>query len=298
MSVGYIGLGDMGGALARRLHLSHPVTAYDLDRAHLEQMVACGAKAATGPRDLAASCDTVFLCLPTSEHVRQVVFGAEGLAAGLRPGSMIVDQTTGDPTETRKMAAELAARDIAFVDAPVSGGSQGATAGTISIMVGADAELLGRVRPFLDAISSNVFHAGDVGAGHVMKLINNMISGTQRLLSLEGLALAAKNGIDPAKAAEILSAGGARNAFLAESVPRLLTGNFGAGLTLGLMHKDLRLACQLGADSGMALMYGSLTREFYQLCIGQVGAGERVDTSATAIERLAGATIVPRPPRP
>lgn len=293
MSVGYIGLGDMGGALARRLHLTHPLVSYDLNRGNLEQMTACGAKAAMGLADLAASCDVIFLCLPTSQHVREVIFGTDGLATALRPGTLIIDQTTGDPTETRRMAAELAARDIGLVDAPVSGGAQGATAGTISIMVGASAELLDRARPFLDAISSNVFHAGDVGAGHVMKLINNLISGTQRLLSLEGLALAARNGIDPAKAAEILSVGGARNAFLAESVPRLLTGNFGTGLTLGLMHKDLRLACQLGADSGMALLYGSLTREFYQLCIGQVGAGERVDRSATAIERLAGTTIVP-----
>lgn len=292
MSVGYIGLGDMGGALAKRLNLTHPLVVYDLNTENLERMVACGATAAAGLSDLAASCDIVFLCLPTSEHVRRVVFGEDGLAASLRPGAMIIDQTTGDPTETRKMAAELAARNIALVDAPVSGGAQGAAAGTISIMVGASAELLDRARPFLAAISSNVFHAGDVGAGHVMKLINNMISGTQRLLSLEGLALAAKNGIAPAKAAEILSVGGARNTFLAESVPRLLTGNFGTGLTLGLMHKDLRLACQLGADSGMALLYGSLTREFYQLCIGQVGAGERVDTSALAIERLAGTTIV------
>lgn len=294
MSVGYIGLGDMGGALAKRLHLTHPLVAYDLNRINLEQLVASGAKAANGLPDLAASCDVIFLCLPTSEHVQQVIFGADGLATALRQGTMIIDQTTGDPTQTRKMAAELSTRGIALVDAPVSGGAQGATAGTISIMVGASAELLDRARPFLDAISSNVFHAGDVGAGHVMKLINNMISGTQRLLSLEGLALAARNGIDPAKATEILSAGGARNAFLAESAPRLLNGNFGTGLTLGLMHKDLRLACQLGADSGMALLYGSLTREFYQLCIGQVGAGERVDRSATAMEKLARTIIIPK----
>lgn len=293
MSVGYIGLGDMGGALARRLHLSHPLVAYDLNLANLDQLVACGARAATGLPDMAASCEVIFLCLPTSQHVRSVIFGADGLATALRPGTVIIDQTTGDPIETRKMASELAAREVALVDAPVSGGAKGATAGTISIMVGASEELLDRARPFLDAISRNVFHAGDIGAGHVMKLVNNMISGTQRLLSLEGLALAAKNGIDPAKAVEILSVGGARNAFLAESAPRLLTGNFGTGLTLELMHKDLRLACQLGADSGMALLYGSLTREFYQLCIGQVGAGERVDRSAVAMERLAGTTIVP-----
>ena len=155
----------------------------------------------------------ILLCLPRSDDVRAAIFGADGLIEGLRPGALIVDQTTGNPYATRVMAAELAARQVALIDAPVSGGTQGAEAGTISIMVGASAAQYARVQPVLAAISSNLFHAGDVGAGQVMKLVNNLLSGAQRLLTIEAMALAVKNGIDPERACAILLAGGARNSF-------------------------------------------------------------------------------------
>ena len=294
MNIGYIGLGSMGGALARRLQLTHTLTVYDLDAAAVARLVEKGARAASTLRGLASSCDTILLCLPTSSHVRTAIFGPDGLAAGLRRGTLLVDQTTGEPQATRAMAAELAASGVSLIDAPVSGGTTGADAGTIAIMIGAAPEELARVRPVLEAISPNLFHAGDVGAGQVMKLVNNHLSGAQRLLSIEAMALAVKNGIDPERACEILLAGGARNSFLERSMaPHLIKGRLNVNFTLGLMHKDMRQACDLGSASGVPLLFGNLAREFYQICIAEQGADAQVTTAALVMDRLAGTHMVP-----
>jgi 3-hydroxyisobutyrate dehydrogenase len=292
--IGYIGLGNMGGALARRLALAGDVQVYDRDPAAVQRMADSGGTARTSAADLAAVVDAVILCMPTSDHVREVIFGAGGVAAAAKPGLFIIDQTSGDPKATRAMGAELSSRGIALVDAPVSGGAKGAEAGTIAIMVGATHEQYAFVQPILSMISQRVFHAGDLGAGHVMKLVNNLLSGAQRLLALEGMALAVKNGVEPEIALEILLAGGARNAYLERIMgAEVLTGRLNVGFTLGLAHKDIRLACQLGSDSGVPTFYASLTRELYQIYINEMGPTAEVDTAALVVDRLAGTRVVP-----
>ncbi|NKC04930.1 NAD(P)-dependent oxidoreductase [Brucella haematophila] len=294
MKVGYIGLGSMGGALAARLLLRHELTVYDQSTTAVERLVEKGAVAAETPAALGASCDVVFLCLPTSAHVREVIFGPVGLSGVLRAGSMIIDQTTGDPDETRRLAKELASVGIELIDAPVSGGIAGAQAGTIAIMVGASEEKFSRAFPLLESISNNVYHAGEIGNGHVIKLVNNLLSMTQRLLSFEAMTLAAKNGVPPEKAVDILIAGGGRNAYLERMMgPRILKGELNVGFTLGLAHKDVRLACQLGVDSGVPMFFGNLTRELYQTFIAEKGPSSQVDTAALIYDRLAGTTVVP-----
>jgi 3-hydroxyisobutyrate dehydrogenase len=294
ISIGYVGLGNMGGALARRLQLSYPLRVYDLSETSVRRLVEAGATPCSTLRDLAASCDVILLCLPTSDYVRTAIFGADGLIGGVRPGTLIVDQCTGDPQATRAMAADLAKQDVVLIDAPVSGGAQGAQAGTISIMVGAAERDYARIQPVLSAISSNLFHAGDVGAGQVMKLVNNVMSGAQRLLTFEAVALATKNGIDPQRACEILLAGGARNVFLEKfMVPHILKGNVSPGFTLGLMHKDVRLACEMGSASGVPMFFGNVAREFLQMCISEKGPESQVHTAALVMDRLAGTHVVP-----
>lgn len=294
MNIGYVGLGNMGGALAARLQLRHPLHVHDLDEAAVRRLAEKGAVPCSTPRELASRCEVILLCLPTSDHVRTAIFGDDGLVRGSASGALIIDQSSGDPSATRAMAADLSRRGIDLVDAPVSGGPDGAEAGTIAIMVGATPERYARAGPVLSAISPNVFHAGGTGAGHVMKLVNNMLSGAQRVLSLEALALAAKNGIEPATACEILSAGGARNAYLQTFVKqRLLTGKLKLGFSLGLMHKDLRLACQLGSESEVPLFLGNAAKEFYQMCISHMGETGNVQSVALVVDRLAGTEIVP-----
>jgi 3-hydroxyisobutyrate dehydrogenase len=212
----------------------------------------------------------------------------------LRRGTVLVDQTTGDPNVTRAMASDLAVRGIDLIDAPVSGGRQGAQAGTIAIMVGASGEQYIRVEPILKAISPNVFHAGGVGNGHVVKLVNNLMSTAQRLLSFEAVTLAVRNGVDPKTAVDILLASGGRNAFLERIMaPRVLAGKLDIGFTLGLAHKDVRLACELGQTSDVPMFFGNLTRDLYRLCIAELGREAQVDTVGLVFDRLAGTQVVP-----
>ena len=294
MQIGYVGLGNMGGALAARLHAAHPLVIYDRYRSACDALASAGAQVADDLPALASRCDVIFLCLPTSDHVREAVFAAGGLMSGLRKGTLIVDQTTGDPHATRAMATELAERGVDLVDAPVSGGRQGAQAGTITIMVGASAEQFRRIEPVFKAISPNVFHAGGVGNGHVVKLANNLLSMATRLLTFESVSLAARNGVDPKTVVDILLASGGRNAYLEKIMaPRVLNGKLNIGFTLGLAHKDVRLACKLGQDSGVPMFFGNIARDLYQVCIAEMGAESQVDTSALVFDRLAGTHMVP-----
>nr|WP_268929338.1 NAD(P)-dependent oxidoreductase [Nocardia coffeae] len=294
MTIGYIGLGTMGGALAERLLLTHPLLVHDRSEAAGARLAALGATP-VDIAELAARSETIMLCLPTSDHVREVLFGEQALADLANPGTVIVDQTSGDPSATREIAAALAARDIHLIDAPVSGGPMRAAAGTIAIMVGAPRERFDALKALFESISPNVFHVGDIGAGHTIKLVNNLISGAQRLLTLEGVALAARNGLEPQVAVRVLAAGGARNAYLDTSLPHVMNGNLDLGFTLALAHKDVRLACQLGSESGLPMFFGNLTRDYLQLCINENGGEARVDTAALYVDRIAGTSIVSPP---
>jgi 3-hydroxyisobutyrate dehydrogenase len=284
----------MGGALARRLQIQQPLLVHDLDITAVRRLVDNGAVACDSLGDLAERCEVIFLCLPTSDHVRSVIFADDGLAASAKPGTVIVDQTSGDPKATRMMAAQLAVGGIELIDAPVSGGPRGAENGTIAIMVGAEPEQYQRIHPVLASISPNVFHAGAVGTGHTMKLVNNLLSCAQRLLTVEAMALAVKGGIDPHKAVEILLAGGGRNAYLERVMgPDIVNGRVAAGFTLGLAHKDVWLACHLGAVSGVPMFFGNLTRELYQSAINAMGRDAKVDSVVPAMERLTDTHIMP-----
>jgi 3-hydroxyisobutyrate dehydrogenase len=294
MTIGYVGLGSMGGALARRLQLAHPLLVHDMSETATQRLEQLGATASPSLQDLAARCDIILLCLPTSAHVRSVIFGANGIASAARRGTLIVDQTTGDPTETRAMAAELVEKGLELIDAPVSGGPQGADAGTIAIMVGASTAQFEHIQPLLHSISLNVFHAGEVGAGHVAKLANNLLSAGQRLLSLEAVALAVKNGLEPHKAVGIIMAGSGRNFYVEKFMSsHILTGKLASGFTVGLLHKDVRLACKLGVDSGVTMLFGNLAREFYQMTMNEMGPDTQVNAVALVIDRLAGTHVVP-----
>lgn len=294
-ALGYVGLGNMGGALAQRLVCQHPLQVYDRNEESVSKLVASGAIACTGLAQMADQCDLILLCLPSSREVREVIFGEGGLAAHLRPGTLIVDQTTGDPQATRAMAAQLAQQDVELIDAPVSGGPRGASAGTIAIMVGANPEQYARIEPLLQTISPNLFHAGDVGAGQVIKLANNMLHHSQRLLTLEAMSLAVKNGVAPAKAVEILLASSGRNYYTEHNLEsRILAGKLASGFTLELLLKDVRLATQLGADSGVPLFFANLVREFYQMCASELGSDAQVNSVALLVDRIAGTQLVPK----
>jgi 3-hydroxyisobutyrate dehydrogenase len=292
--IGYLGLGNMGGPLARRLQQSVPLQVHDLSEAAVERLCALGATPQRNAADLARHCDTILLCLPTTAHVRQAIFGPDGIATTARPGTMILDQTTGDPVASRTIAEELRPRGIEMIDAPVSGGPEGAEAGTIAILVGATETQFARAAPVLRGISPNVIHAGDFGCGYVAKLANNLLFAATRLMTLEAVALAAKNGVAPRRMVEIMMKGSSRNFFMEHAmVPRILSGQLDGGFSLALLHKDVRIATQLGLSSEVPLLLGNLVREFYQLCIAEVGSDAPANAAALVIDRIAGTQIVP-----
>jgi 3-hydroxyisobutyrate dehydrogenase len=294
MAIGYIGVGNMGAPMAKRLIARHELLVHDVNPANVQRMVDAGAAACPDLAEMARRCDVVLLCLPSSAYVRRVILGEGGLAAGAQPGLIIIDQTSGDPGVTRAVAATLAERGVWLMDAPVSGGPEGANAGTIAIMVGGPEEQFAKVRPLLAEISCNLFHTGDVGTAHVAKLANNLISTCNAMVNLEAMALAVKNGLTPEKAHQIFMASSGRNNHLEKIVgPHMITGRLEAGYTLGVPHKDVGLACQLGVESGVPLPIGNLVSAIYDRYAAEIGDGAPGPAIALVMDRLAGTRIVP-----
>ena len=230
----------MGGAIAKRMLLNHEIIVFDLSVKLRTEFANLGATSANTIAEVGKLADVIFLCLPTSNEVREVILGRDGLAASMDAG-IICDMTTGDPVMTKKIAEEMPA-GITLIDAPVSGGPAGATAGTLAIMVGGSDNAVGQAMPALEAVSPNIFRTGDVGTAQVMKLANNMLNATNRLATFEALSLATKNGIDPDLCAEILNKSSGKNYATDITLPKYVLPNDEPvqGFTLGLMHKDIR----------------------------------------------------------
>ena len=294
MRVGFIGLGNMGGPLARRLVQRHQLTVHDRRPEMMQSFIDEGATGAASPAELAANCEIVLTCLPTSAEVREVIFGGGGLLEGLQPGAMVADMTTGDPAQTREMAQALADKGLQMIDAPVSGGPRGANEGTIAIMVGAPDELFQRVRPVLESISSNVLHAGDVGAGHAIKAGNNLLNLVCRLASFEVVSMLVKNGVAPDKAVGVIQKSSGRSYATEITLPdNILSGKMFQGFTLALMRKDSSLALDIGRASDVPMPFGNLAREMLQGAINEHGLEDDMSALALTYERLTGARIRP-----
>ena len=288
MQIGYLGLGDMGGALARRLMISQPLVVFDLNQASLDRFAALGAQIAATPADLARRCDVVMICVPRSSNVHDAIFGHDGLVEGLSLGKIVIDQTSGDPNETRSMAAKLAKSGVRMLDAPVSGGPKGAEAGTIAIMLGGPAGDVEAAMPILNAISPNVTHCGDIGAGQVLKLINNTISTCNRFAMLEGVAMGIRNGLDVAVMQRVLNAGGARSAVTERYLADLVNDAPKVNFTIELMLKDLNLASELAIESGAPLAFGHMARAALEAAGHVVGKRASFDDVSDAVAQQAG----------
>ncbi len=273
MNVGYVGLGSMGGGIVKRmLHNKQQLRVYDLSPERTAEIAKLGGQPSQSLTALAAESDTICLCLPTSEHVRTAIFGDNGLAKGVKPGTIIADMTTGDPLQTKAMAAELAKQGVHLIDAPVSGGPAGAAAGTLAIMVGAPEALYQKIKPLFEKVSPNVYRMGDVGAGQTMKLVNNMLLAGCRALTFEVMALAVKNGLEPKLAGEVLQKSSGRNGTTERSLQATIDGDFPASFALGLMTKDVRLAAQLGRDTGVPMIIGRIVEELHNVAMNNHGA--------------------------
>ncbi|MEL0021771.1 MAG: NAD(P)-dependent oxidoreductase [Rickettsiales bacterium] len=291
MELGYVGLGAMGGALARRLMLSHKLRVLDLNPEAVASFAENGAIPAQDGASLARECDIVLLCLPRSSNVRDAIFGPGGLAEGLTPGKIVVDQTSGDPDQTRAMAAELAEKGITLIDAPVSGGPAGADAGTIAIMAGGPMEAFEKVKPYFESISPNIVHCGDIGNGHVVKLVNNTIAACNRLAMLEAVAMGKKYGLSLETMDAVINKSSGRSGATERGLPALIKGVPSSNFALALMLKDVSLATQLGMNCGAPMLMHNVARGLLQTGLYKCGEDANTDDAIAVIEEMADVKI-------
>lgn len=284
LSIGFIGVGLMGMPMARNLLRSgFPLTVVrHRDPDAPAALAALGAGVVASPSELRNRAEVVILMLPTSREVEEVVLGSGGLADILQPGQVVVDMGTSDPASTRRIAAELATRGIVLIDAPVTGGVKGAEEGTLTIMAGGPAEVVERIRPVLAAVGSVVVHVGEVGAGHVVKLLNNMISLSTTALIAEALVLAERSGVAQSTVLEVLEHGSANSVTLRGVAARLRQKRFEPGFKLALALKDLRLAEALAQATGTRLEVVTAARAVYDRAC-DAGMGDMDVAAITAI---------------
>ena len=288
--IGFIGLGMMGSALAMRLASRAELTVYDLDPARAEPLVAAGGHAASDIGAIAEA-DTIITCLPTSADVKSALAALRS-AGGPAPGALVIDCTSGDPSATRAIAADLALRGIDFADAPVSGGPQAAAAGTIAILVGADDQVFARAEPLLRLISSSVRHVGAVGSGHCVKLLNNALAAGQRLLAFEALTVAVGQGVDPVAFVDAVNVSSGRSYATEVTLPRhLLGGELDQGFSLGLAAKDVSLAVSLVPSPLVAQSIIAEVAGRTAAAARQLGTSADVNRLIEIYEELSGTTV-------
>lgn len=292
VQVGFVGLGIMGRPIARNvLAAGFEVVVYDLIADAVNDLVAAGAVAANSPAEVATASDVVLLCLPDSPDVEAAMTGRQGLLAGARSGQIFVDMSTISPVTARTLAAKAAAQGVILLDAPVSGGQVGAANGTLSIMVGGDADALERVRPVLAAMGKTILHLGESGAGQVAKACNQLVIAVTIEAVAEAMVLASKAGVDPAKVRAALLGGYANSRVLEGHGERFLERNFTAGFRTRLQYKDLNIALDAGRVYGAPMPATALVHQLYGAMMAR-GEGD-LDHSAliTLIEELAGQSI-------
>lgn len=250
MNIGFLGLGAIGMPMAAHLAHRGQLTVYNrTTRRATEFAQRYSAKVARTPREAVAGADVILTCLPTSREVEALLEGPDGMLRGLKRGALFLDCTSGDPAGSRRIAARLADLDVAFADAPVSGGTDGAEAGTLTVMVGGEEQTYRRALPVLSVFGKRIQHLGPVGSGHAMKAVNNALLAVHILALGEGLAALVKAGVSARASVEVLNASSGRS-FVSESlVPaRVLTGQWPRTFRLALLHKDVEIARELLKD--------------------------------------------------
>ena len=291
--LGFVGLGNMGAALAMRL-VGQSLSVFDSDPAKCDAFAGDNVEVAGSLAEIANHSDIIFTCLPTSAVTENVLFGSDGLSPHLSSRHIIVDMTSGDPAQSRDQARRLAESDICFADAPVSGGPRGARDGVIAIMVGGGDPLYKILYPVLSVISCNIFHAGDVGAGHALKAGNNLLNLICRMATFEVVSLLVNAGVAPDKAVDILQKSSGRNYATEITLPdNILSGKMHQGFSMALMQKDAGLALAMAATVQQAMPLGDTALNALQTAIDAHGMDADMSLVALSYEDVTGARIRP-----
>ena len=292
---GFIGIGRMGGPMAKRLlDAGLSLTVYDTSRAAVDALVAQGAQAASSAAEVADTTETIFLSLPTPDIVHRVALGERGIHEGSRVRQVFDCSTTG-PEMARTVAAELAKKNIAYLDSPVSGGIAGAKNGTLAVMVSGPREIFERAEPALRQFGK-LFHVGDApGQGQIMKLANNLLAAAAIVLSSEAIAMGVKAGLDAKQMVEIINAGTGRNSATQDKFPRaVLTRTFDFGFATGLSYKDVKLCVHEAENLGVPMVAGSAILQMLAITQARFGPDSDFTSIARVVEEWAGVEIKPK----
>ena len=288
-TIGFIGLGIMGrGMVANLQKAGFAVRLWNRTAERTAPFVAQGATTAASPADLATQCDIIFICVSDTPDVEAVILGENGVLEGIRPGALVVDHSTISPQATKEMAAELSAKGAHMLDAPISGGSEGAAKGTLSIMIGGAAEQVERARPYLEAMGKTITHVGEQGAGQAAKLVNQILVVGTMLSMSEALLFARAAGLDLEKTLAAVSSGAAGSWTLSNRGPQVAQRDWRPGFTIDLQQKDLRLVLQAADQMGVPALGTSLVFQLYRTLQAQGLGGEGNHALIKALEKLAG----------
>lgn len=303
LEIGFIGIGNMGWPMAANLaKAGYAVTVHDADPQRADRFAAeHGVAAGSDLVALGRTADVVVTMLPNGRLVREVVLGSGtggSLLAGLRPGSVVVDMSSSDPSGTRALGEELQAAGVALIDAPVSGLVDRARTGSLTIMIGADDEpALQKVRPVLECLGERLFRTGGLGCGHAMKALNNVVAASAFTATAEALIIGQRFGLDPKVMAEILNVSTGRSFHSDVSFPgHVLTRRFATGFSLGLLAKDVGIAADLGDTVAANAPLVQLIRRLWQEGCEEVGGDQDNSAIVQRWERLNGVRLEPGKP--
>ena len=283
--LGFVGLGIMGGGMASNLIAKgHELIVWNRTRAKAEALT--GAEVADSLADLAGAVDVVMICVSDSPDVVDVV--ERGLMAGLREGQLIVDHSTISPAVTRGLAQVVGKKGVSWIDAPVSGGSEGAARGTLTTMVGGSAEDLERARPFLESYSTTITHVGPVGSGQLVKLVNQILVVGNQMAASEALLFARQAGLDLEATLNAVKGGAAGSWMLSNRGPQMIADDWRPGFTIDLQQKDLRLVLAAADDQGTPLPATALIFQLYRALQASGHGHEGNHALIKALEQMAG----------
>ena len=290
--IGFIGLGIMGQGMVRNL-LDKGFVVYIWNRTHgkMDPFIELGAIAASSPADVASHADIIITCVSDTPDVEHVMLQSNGVMFGVKPGNLVIDMSTISPEITRRLAQAFAERGVHMLDAPISGGSEGAAKGTLSIMVGGDAAQVARAMPVFQAMGKTITHVGPSGAGQTVKLVNQILVVVTMLGVGEALLLAQAGGLDLSKTLDAVTQGAAGSWMLSNRGPQVVQRDWRPGFTIDLQQKDLRLVLETADQLGVPLLGTSLVFNLYRT-LQQQGLGlEGNHALVKALEHLAGLEI-------
>lgn len=284
---GFIGLGIMGRGMALNLlKAGIDLTVWNRTASKMEALVEAGAKAADSPADLAAQCDIIMVCVSDTPDVEAVILGEGGVIEGVHAGTLVIDHSTISPQATRAIAAKLNKRGVHMLDAPISGGSEGAARGTLSIMIGGEAAQVERAMPYLKAVGKTITHVGPQGAGQMVKLVNQILVVVTQLAVSEALLFAQAGGLDLEKTLEAVTGGAAGSWMLANRGPQMMRRDWRPGFTIDLQQKDLRLVLEAADQLGVPLMATSMVFHMYRTLQAQGLGAEGNHALVKALEQM------------